>query len=120
MDKNTRKVKLEALLQKQKEKERNDERKRQLSLMLEPFLTKGSIELLDDAEKEKMKTLFISSIPIIKWVILDLEKMKNKFEINNVSCDKVASFFHDKKLYTENLVYFFLKKIYHLLAHYLG
>jgi len=39
--------------------------------MLEPFSTKESIRMLDVEEKEKMKTEFIASIPIIEWVSLD-------------------------------------------------
>ncbi len=64
-----------------------------------------------------MKTKFIESFPIIEWVNLDLEKMNNKFVIHNVSSDKVASFFNDKELYTENSVYLFFKTTYHHLAH---
>jgi len=109
MDMNARKVRLEVLLQKQKEKERNDELQMQLGWMLEPFTTKENIELLDVEEKEKMKTELIASIPIIEWVSLDLEKMNNKFEVHNVSSDKVASFLNDKELYTENPVYLFLQ-----------
>ncbi|MEY9979221.1 hypothetical protein [Lysinibacillus sp. RC79] len=109
MGTNDRKIRLEFLLQKQKEKEKNDELQMQLGWMLEPFSTKESIRLLDIEEKEKMKTEFIASIPIIKWVSLDLEKMNNKFVIHNVNSDKVASFLNDKKLYTENSVYLFLQ-----------
>ncbi|KPN95085.1 hypothetical protein AO843_21550 [Lysinibacillus sp. ZYM-1] len=109
MDMNARKARLELLLQKQKEKERNDEIQMRLGWMLEPFSTKEGIRLLDDKEREKMKTDLIQSIPIIEWVRLDLEKMNNKFVINNVSRDKVSSFFKDKKLYTDNSVYLFLQ-----------
>ncbi|MGE7941866.1 hypothetical protein ACQKNB_07245 [Lysinibacillus xylanilyticus] len=109
MDTNDRKIRLEFLLQKQKEKEKNDELQMQLAWMLEPFSTKESINLLDVEEKKKMKTEFISNIPIIEWVSLDLEKMYNKFVIHNVNSDKVASFLNDKELYTENLVYLFLQ-----------
>lgn len=109
MDTNARKAKLEVLLQKQKVKERNDERQMQLGRMLEPFSTKESLELLNVEEKEKMKTEFIASIPIIEWVSLDLEKMNNKFEVQNVSSVKVALFLNDKELYTENPVYLFLQ-----------
>jgi len=77
--------------------------------MLEPFSTKESIGLLDVKEKEKMKSEFIASIPIIEWVSLDLEKMNNKFVIHNVNSDKVVSFLNDKGLYTENSVYLFLQ-----------
>ncbi len=109
MDPNARKMKLELLLQKQKEKERNDEIQMQLGWMLEPFSTKESIRLLDDEEREKVKTVFIESIPIIEWVSLDLEKMNNKFVIHNISSDKVALFLNDKELYTGNSVYLFLQ-----------
>ncbi|MFY0519832.1 hypothetical protein ACOMCU_18680 [Lysinibacillus sp. UGB7] len=109
MDMNARKARLELLLQKQKEKEKNDEIQMRLVWMLEPFSTKEGIRLLDDKEREKMKTELIESIPIIEWVSLDLEKMNNKFVIHNVSRDKVASFFKDKELYTENSVYLFLQ-----------
>ena len=109
MDTNAREARLEVLLQKQKEKERNDELERQLGWMLEPFSTKESIELLDVEEKEKMKSEFIASIPIIEWVSLDLGKMNNKFEVHNISSDKVSSFLKDKELYTENPVYLFLQ-----------
>lgn len=81
MDTNTRKTRLELLLQKQKDKERNDEIQIQLGWIMEPFSTKEGITLLDDEEREKMKTEFIESIPIIEWVSLDLEKMNNKFVI---------------------------------------
>ncbi|GAB0167742.1 hypothetical protein LSPCS325_11790 [Lysinibacillus sp. CTST325] len=109
MDTNDRKKRLEFLLQKQKEKERYDALQMQLGWMLEPFSTKESIRLLDVEEKEKMKTEFIASIPIIEWVSLDLEKMNNKFVIQNVNRDKVSSFLNDKELYTENSVYLFLQ-----------
>lgn len=109
MDANTRKTRLKLLLQKQKEKERNDESQKQLSWILEPFSTKESIRLLDVEEKEKIKTEFIKSIPIIEWVSLDLDKMDNEFVINNVNSDKLASFLNDKELYTENPVYLFLQ-----------
>lgn len=109
MDMNARKARLELLLQKQKEKERNDEIQMRLGWMLEPFSTKEGIRLLDDMEREKMKTELIESIPVIEWVGLDLEKMNNRFVIHNVSSDKVASFFKDKELYTENSVYLFLQ-----------
>ncbi|MFF2176034.1 hypothetical protein ACFVT8_06185 [Lysinibacillus sp. NPDC058147] len=109
MDTNNRKIRLEFLLQKQKEKERNNELQMQLDWMLEPFSTKDSIRMLDVEEKEKMKAEFIANIPIIEWVSLDIEKMNNKFVIHNVNSDKVASFFNDKELYTENSVYLFLQ-----------
>ncbi|BDH61627.1 hypothetical protein MTP04_17570 [Lysinibacillus sp. PLM2] len=109
MDMNARKARLELLLQKQKEKEKNDEIQMQLDWMLEPFSTKESIRLLDDKEREKVKTELVESIPINEWVSLDLEKMYNNFVIHNVSSDKVASFFKDKELYTENPVYLFLQ-----------
>ncbi|MCH7322580.1 hypothetical protein LZ480_11820 [Solibacillus sp. MA9] len=109
MDMNARKARLELLLQKQKEKEKNDEMQMQLGLMLKPFSTKEGIWQLDDKERGKMKTELIESIPIIEWVSLDLEKMHNKFVIPNVNSDKVASFFIDKELYTENSVYLFLQ-----------
>ncbi|MGE6514141.1 hypothetical protein [Lysinibacillus sphaericus] len=96
MDMNAGKARLELLLQKQKEKEKNDEIQMRLVWMLEPFSTKEGIRLLDDKEREKMKTELIESIPIIEWGSLDLEKMNNKFVIHNVSRDKVASFFKDK------------------------
>lgn len=117
MDMNARKARLELLLQKQKEKERNDEIQMRLGWMLEPFSTKEGIRLLDDMEREKMKTELIESIPVIEWVGLDLEKMNNRFVIHNVSSDKVASFFKDKELYTENSVYLFSNTTCHLLAH---
>ena len=63
MDRNARKTKLEFLLQKQKEKERNDEMQMQLGWILEPFSTKESIRLLDDEERVKVKTEFIESYP---------------------------------------------------------
>ncbi|MDN4609241.1 hypothetical protein [Sporosarcina highlanderae] len=109
MDANARKTKLEFLLQKQKEKERNDEIQMQLGWILEPFSTKEGIRLLDDEEREKVKTELIESIPIIEWVSLDLEKMNNKFVMHNVSSDKVALFLNDKELYTDNLIYLFLQ-----------
>ncbi|WP_025784355.1 hypothetical protein [Sporosarcina sp. D27] len=109
MDTNQRKTRLEFLLQKQKEKERNDDVQMQLGWMLEPFSTKEGIGLLDDEEREKMKTEFIKSIPVIEWVSLDLDKMNNKFVIHNVSSDKVTLFLNDKELYTENSVYLFLQ-----------
>ncbi|MFJ7887848.1 hypothetical protein ACIQYL_07180 [Lysinibacillus xylanilyticus] len=109
MDTNDRKKRLEFLLQKQKEKERNDEIQMQLGLMLEPFSTKESIRVLDVEEKKKMKTEFIASIPIIEWVSLDLGKMNSNFVIHNVNSDKVASFFNAKELSTENSVYLFLQ-----------
>ncbi|KQL34391.1 hypothetical protein [Psychrobacillus sp. FJAT-21963] len=109
MDTNARKTNLESLLQKQKEKERNDEIQMQLGWILEPFSTKEGITLLGDEEREKMKSEFIESIPIIEWVSLDLEKMNNKFVIYNVSSDKVTLFLKDKELYTENSVYLFLQ-----------
>ena len=109
MDINARKARLELLLQKQKEKEKNDELQMRLGWMLEQFSTKEGIRLLEDKEREKVKTELVESIPIIEWVSLDLEKINNKFVIYNVSCDKVASFFKDKELYTENPVYLFLQ-----------
>lgn len=102
------KSKIRAALTKAK-RERNDEIQMRLGWMLEPFSTKEGIRLLDDKEREKMKTDLIQSIPIIEWVRLDLENMNNKFVINNVSRDKVSSFFKDKKLYTDNPVYLFLQ-----------
>lgn len=74
MDKNDRKSRLEFLLQKQKEKDRKDELQMQFDWMLEPFSTKESIRMLAVEEKEKMKSDFIASIPIIEWVSLDLEE----------------------------------------------
>lgn len=109
MDINARKAKLELLLQKQKEKEKNDELQMRLGWMLEPFSTKEGIRLLEDKEREKVKTELVESIPIIEWVSLDLEKINNKFVIYNVSSDKVVSFLKDKELYTENPVYLFLQ-----------
>ncbi|MDM5335108.1 hypothetical protein QUF56_18075 [Ureibacillus composti] len=109
MDMNARKARLELLLQKQKEREKNDELQMRLGWMLEPFSTKESIRLLDDKERGNVKTELVESIPIIEWVSLDLEKMNNNFVIHNVSSDKVLSFFKDKELYTENPVYLFLQ-----------
>ena len=109
MDMNARKARLELLLKKQKEKEKNDEFQMRLGWMLEPFSTKEGIKLLNDREREKAKTELVESIPIIEWVSLDLEKMNNNFVIYNVSSDKVESFFKDKELYTEDPVYLFLK-----------
>lgn len=90
-------------------KERHDEIQMQLGWMLEPFSTKDGIRLLVDKEREKIKTELIESIPIIKWVRLDVEKMNNKFVIHNVSSEKVASFFNESGFYTENVVYLFLQ-----------
>lgn len=47
-------------------------------------VNKEGIRLLDDKEREKMKTKFIESFPIIEWVSLDLEKMNNKFVIHTM------------------------------------
>lgn len=109
MDMKARKARLELLLQKQKEKERNDEMQMQLGWMLEPFSTKEGIQLLDEKERQKIKTVFLESFPIIEWVSLDLEKMNNQFVIQKVSSDKVASFFKDTELYPEDPVYLFLQ-----------
>lgn len=109
MDVKARKARLELLLQKQKEKERNDERQMQLGWMLEPFLTKEGITLLDNKEREKIKTELVESIPMIEWASLDLEKMSNKYVIHNVSSEKVASFFNESGFYMDNAVYLFLQ-----------
>ena len=109
MNTNDRKMRLGLLLQKQKEKERKDELQRQVSLMLEPFSSKENIYLLDVEEKEKMKTELLASFPIIEWVSLDLKKMNNYFVINQVNSEKVASFFNEKNLCTDNPVYLFLQ-----------
>ena len=109
MDANERKARLKHLLQKQKEKERNDEIQMRLAWILEPFSSKEGIILLDDKEREKMKNEVIESIPMIDWVSLDINKTKNNIIIPNVNKENVKSFFIDKALYTENPVYLFLK-----------
>jgi len=103
-----RKNKLKSLLEKQKQKAIEDDKKPEISLLMEPFSNKSDLEVVDLEELLKVKEEFSQSFPVEFWASrIHWEKVDKKIELPVGDFNKIELILKDQGLLTDIPVYFF-------------
>lgn len=103
-----RKNKLKSLLEKQKQKAIEDDKKAEISLLMEPFSNKSDLEVVDLEELLKVKEEFSQSFPVECWASrIHWEKVDKKIELPVGDFNKIELILKDQGLLTDIPVYFF-------------
>lgn len=78
MNREERKTRLEYLIQERKKHEEKLEKEQQISVMLELFPEKSTVDILDESESEKIESKMTNCFPIAFWGRIDWEKVSKK------------------------------------------
>ncbi len=78
MNREERKTRLEYLIQERKKHEEKLKKEQQISVMLELFPEKSTVDILDESESEKIESKMTNCFPIAFWGRIDWEKVSKK------------------------------------------